>query len=301
MKKILDYYTTQSLITHPGKYAELYADLPGDVPSLCKIVQGLILHSADGNLYNYQIPLHRLKELDNRYCENILASILALDASPLTITRPAAKRVIGICRDSSVLLCSILRHKNIPARLRVGFSIYHFPDFYHDQVLVEYWRTAEQCWGLVDARTTAELVIQRKMHISFDLTNMPVDKFISAGLAWEKSRNKQEDSKKFGTGLQHRIRGLWYIRNKLLQDIAALNKMELLLWDCWGFMLNTEAEIPPTDLAELLLLDEIACLTQASDARFAELQAAYTNHSNLKVPASIMSFSPSSGAQRVEL
>lgn len=53
-------------------------------------------------------------------------------------------------------------------------------------------------------------------------------------------------------------RGFTFVRGHVVQDLAALNKVELLLWDIWGVM---QAEPD----AALPLLDEIAERTQAAE------------------------------------
>jgi len=78
----------------------------------------------------------------------------------------------------------------------------------------------------------------------------------------------------------------------VIQDLAALNKMELLLWDVWGLM---QAE-PDASLA---LVDEIAERTQAADG-FADVQRLYAR-SGLAVPERIRSLSPVVGPHEVAL
>src|SRR5437867_3539350 len=81
-------------------------------------------------------------------------------------------------------------------------------------------------------------------------------------------------------------------RGHVIQDLAALNKMELLLWDVWGLM---QAE-PDASLA---LVDEIAERTQAADG-FADVQRLYAR-SGLAVPERIRSLSPVVGPHEVAL
>ena len=42
-EKVLHYYTQQSVITDPGDYAYLFEDLPRDLPSLMRVVQGVLI------------------------------------------------------------------------------------------------------------------------------------------------------------------------------------------------------------------------------------------------------------------
>jgi hypothetical protein len=78
----------------------------------------------------------------------------------------------------------------------------------------------------------------------------------------------------------------------VIQDLAALNKMELLLWDIWGLM-HADAD------AERALIDEVAERTQAADG-FAEVQRLYATP-GLTVPARILSLSPATGPREITL
>jgi len=71
-----------------------------------------------------------------------------------------------------------------------------------------------------------------------------------------------------------------FVRGHVIQDLAALNKMELLLWDVWGLM---QAELD-TGLA---LVDEAAEFTQGADG--------------LAVPERILSLSPAVGPREIAL
>jgi hypothetical protein len=59
----------------------------------------------------------------------------------------------------------------------------------------------------------------------------------------------------------------WFIRSRLLHDMAAQNKTELLLWDVWDL---TEEKLTQSAMP---LLEKLALLTQGGDQAFAELQA----------------------------
>jgi hypothetical protein len=117
-----DYHAQHSPITHPRDYAQLFDPLPHDMPSLVSIVQNLLVHDAWANHYNLTVSPVRRKELFLRTIPEMLAQILVLDPSPLTVPRPPEKRLVSICRDFAVLLVSILRHQGVPARLRIGFA-----------------------------------------------------------------------------------------------------------------------------------------------------------------------------------
>jgi len=78
----------------------------------------------------------------------------------------------------------------------------------------------------------------------------------------------------------------------VIQDLAALNKMELLLWDVWVLM---QADRD----AGRALIDEVAARTLAADG-VTDVRRLYSTRS-LAVPESVRSFSPATGPRDVTL
>lgn len=285
----LEYYTTQSLITDPGEYLGLFADLPHDVSGLCQVVQGLIIHFEEGDLFGYTIPEDRLPEVDTRYTEKMLARIVELDDRLLTEPRPLEKRLVGCCRDFAVLFCAMARYQGIPTRTRVGFAAYiaeFGPDFNADHEIAECWDGSEKRWRLVDPEQSDLLI--KMNNIQFDTKDIPRDQFVVAGRAWQICRAGKADPDKFGVDPDSYSKGWWFIRNRLIHDLASQNRMELLLWDTWGLM---DYGIEPTE-EDLVLLDRVARLAQAGNEAFDEMRAIYENDAGLKVPPVVRSYSP---------
>ncbi|HLI90710.1 MAG TPA: transglutaminase domain-containing protein [Ktedonobacteraceae bacterium] len=283
---LLEYYTEQSAMTDPGAYAGLYEDLPCDIAGLCKVVQGLIIHYRDADLFDHVIPDERLPEINTRSVEKMLARIQELDARPLTAARSPDKCLVGCCRDFATLFCSMARHQGIPTRVRVGFATYFVPYFNCDHEIAECWDAGQHRWRLIDPELSQRHLQTNRM-IIFDPLNVPRERFLVAGLAWQRCRRGKADPDNFGVDPAEDLKGLWFIRQKLVQDLAALNKQELLLWDCWGLM--EKQEISDEDEA---LLDRVATLTQADDKAFAEIQVLYEHGPGLRVTPPIMSYSP---------
>lgn len=82
-----------------------------------------------------------------------------------------------------------------------------------------------------------------------------------------------------------------------MRDFAALNKIELLPWDCWGLADKSEKEITSDDLS---LLDQVAALTLAGDEQFTQVRSLYEGDNRLRVPAVIRSYTDA-GVQMVDL
>ena len=291
---VATYYKQQSPITDPGDYAEMYEDLPNEIAGLCKVVQGLIIHYRGAEMFHYAIPDERLPEIDTRYVPTILARIRELDDRSLTQERPPEKRLVGCCRDFATLFCSMARYRGIPTRTRIGFAAYFNPGFNHDHEIVECWDAGEHRWRLVDPEMS-ELHVQENK-IRFDVHDVPRDQFIVGGLAWQWCRADKADPDKFGLEPDSFVKGWWFISHKLVQDLAAQNKMELLLWDTWGVMLKEM-----TGEEDLALLDKLALVTQAGSDGFAEQLATYENVAGLKVTPPVMCYSPVGEPREVEL
>jgi hypothetical protein len=273
----ISYYTQQSELTTPGEHIAQFANLPADIAELCRIVRGLVLH-----YFNEAASKDRFEELNLRHVKNMLTRILELDNRPLAEIRPPEKRLIGCCRDFALLFCAMARHQGIPSRVRVGFSAYFNPDFNHDHVVAEYWDFAEQRWRLVDAVLSSRHL--EKYGIPFDRYDIPRHQFIPGGLAWQLCRSGQAEPDKFGFKPETKLKGWWFIRDKLVQDLAALNKQELLLWDYWGITLR---ELTDEDRD---LLDRVALVTQKDNADFDHLRSLYDSEADLKIPSIIQSY-----------
>jgi hypothetical protein len=292
------YYLRQSKTTAPGQYSYLYQNLSNCVPELIQQLQNLFMHYADESLLNFKIQPHRYEELNTRYAESMLANILKYDSRSLGYPRPVGHRLLGICRDNAVLLCSILRYKNIPARLRVGFVSYFIPGLYLDHVGVEYWHSKQQRWCLVDVRTSPLHRDYYKLKIDFDLLDVPSDRFIPAANAWHLCRTKQINPNRFGSR-QHR--GLWYVRNRLMQDLAVLNKKETLIWDFWGMMLNASVPNPVVTDGQLVILDELAAILTNSCENLSALTNFYLTQPQLVIPKILTTLSPFGQEQQLAI
>jgi hypothetical protein len=135
---------------------------------------------------------------------------------------------------------------------------------------------------LVDAQLDE---LQRKvLGISFNTLDVPRDQFIVGGAAWKMCRGRQVDPDQFGIFDMH---GMDFVKGDFLRDVAALNKVELLPWDCWGLILTEYVALSPDDL---LLLDQLADLTHADVPNFDRVRGLYESDPRLRVNESIQSF-----------
>lgn len=265
---MLEWYATPGPFTGLAEYAPALNALPGDVAGLSAVVQGLLVHRFWMPAYRTDPTPERERQQGLHGASAMLDAALAASAAPLNEQRAPAQRVVGICRHFAVLLCAFLRHRGVPARARCGFATYFEAGKHVDHWVCEYWDDAGSRWVMVDAQLDA---LQRAVvKPEFDPLDVPRDRFVVAGQAWEAVRRGEADGSKFGIA---DMWGSWYIRCNLFHDIAALNKVELLPWDIW----KADGKESANNAALHALCDEVApASTNAhadSGARARELYA----------------------------
>ncbi len=281
MNSTLAYYAQHGRMSYPGEYAYLYENLPTSISELVKVVQGITIHVFWAERYGLKVPPERMDELQLRSIERRLARTIELDPHPLTEPRLTDKKLLGNCRDHSLLLASLLRHQGVPARARCGFGAYFMPDHFEDHWVTEYWNQEQSRWMLVDAQLD-ELQCD-VMKIPFNPLDVPRDQFIVGGRAWQMCRSNEQDPDKFGIFDMH---GLGFVRGNLVRDVASLNKMELLPWDCWGVILTEQLDIPD----DLSMLDEVAALTSGDVPDFDAVRSRYESDPRLHVKDLFLSY-----------
>ena len=106
MNSTLTYFSQQGPMSDPGAHRSLFEHLPASVPDLVKLVQGVTIHVFWTERYGFKAPPERMDELQLRSMERRLARTLELDPRPLTKPRPIEKKLLGNCRDHSLLLAA---------------------------------------------------------------------------------------------------------------------------------------------------------------------------------------------------
>lgn len=288
----LDFYRRQSAITRPGKHEPLYEALPAGIAGLCRIVQNLIVHAFwIQDVRNYGITAESLKsggrspnnEINLRSVEEKLGVLVKPGAGGLTEARPPGERVVGNCRDYSMFLVSMLRHRGIPARVRSGVARYFHPaeeGLLEDHFVCELWDEGKDRWRRVDAQIDE---VQRKaLGIAFDTTDLPPGQFLDAGeLFHEVGAGKAEPEK---TGI-FEFRGWPYVRYKLVNDLACVSSVEALAWEGWGIC----ERIFGGDLSgeDQDLLERVADLLESAGTcpgRSREAVDLFGSHPDLRLP-----------------
>jgi hypothetical protein len=237
-------------MTDAGKYAGLLDGLPEGPAGAGRVVQGLLIHEFLTGLYGVTLTEDERDRVNLRRVEQVLAAVADVDARPLDQVREPGDRIATNCRGFSVLAVTLLRAQGVDARARCGFGSYFTPGYFEDHWVAEFHDG--QRWRLFDAQIDE---VQRvSFGIDFDLTDVPRDKFVIAGDAWQQVRQGEADPGRFGLTAIHEA-GDWWIAANLMRDAAALAGVELLPWDLWGAMPEPESEI------DVELFDELAAAT----------------------------------------
>jgi hypothetical protein len=81
-----------------------------------------------------------------------------------------------------------------------------------------------------------------------------------------------------------------------VQDLAALNRVEVLCWDSWAETVIDH----PDDENSVTLLDEAAAVTLAGDEAFDRIQSLYQDE-RLRLPSIVNSWSPAANPDELPL
>ena len=275
------HYLRPAVMTAPGTYQPLLADLPRGIASLAGVAHGLLIHEFIAGSYGVTLTGERRASVHVRPVAGLLGRMMAEDRRPLTAAREPAGRLPGNCRHFTVLAVAMLRAQGTPARARCGFGGYFGSGAFEDHWVCEYWDDAAQRWKLADAQIDD---VQLKLFdVDFDPMDVPREAFLVAGDAWRLCRDGGADPGRFGLSPLNEA-GYWWIAGNLLRDVAALNNMEMLPWDVWGAMPAPDEAISDEQYA---LFDRLAGLTRDPDAAIADLTAAYAGDARLHVPATV--------------
>jgi hypothetical protein len=298
-KEALAFYAAQSTYSDPGALAGVCAGLPHDPAELARISRDLLIHRLEGDLFGHTHPTDRLhNDAEARYIDDTLSILVARNAAPLSVRRDPADRFVGTCRDFTLLHCSFLRHAGIPARVRIGFADYWGSSFHGDHVVTEYW-DAERGWLLADAQL-ADPFVSGHWKVDFDPMDVPRDRFLVAGEAWRAIREQGADERTFGLHAPQEgpFWGERYVAGSIRLDLAALNKVETLLWDVWG---EDEGE-PGTPLPEpsRKFYDGVAPIV-SDEISFQAARKLFAENELLRTPQTVTSYAPFNGPSEVVL
>ncbi|MGP8125559.1 MAG: transglutaminase domain-containing protein [Nitrososphaerales archaeon] len=226
----------------------------------------------------------RLKEVDTRYADAMFLRLLEKGAPTLSRERPPEERLAGCCRDFAVLFVTVARHKQIPARVRVGYATYFKPGWYVDHVIAEIWDAGTDRWRLVEPEVGEALATRE----GFNVLDVPADKFVTGLKTWSAARSGALDPERFVVApdfLEPYTRSWLSLRHHIVQDLAALNKAEMLVWDQWGILNEDDP------LAHAEMLDRLAEEALTPNCGVGTISK-WGQIEGLRVQAEVTSYSP---------
>lgn len=281
----LAFFATHSSHSDPQDLARLYETAPADWTGLCRWVRNVVSHVYDATEADPPLPAARQQDRRVRRVAEILERIADAGPEDLSVERPRAQRFLGTCRDFALLACSLLRHRSVPARLRVGFAGYFDPPRFEDHWLCEAWDAEQGRWRLLDAQLGPEDL--QRFQIAFDPLDVPRNGFLTAGAAWRSLRDGDMAAERFGVSFVG-IEGAWFVASSLFRDLAALNKLELEPWDYWSHSIAiSERHAAPEDLEPLF--DRIAAALVSDPSDLDALRQLYARP-DLKVPGEVVCY-----------
>jgi hypothetical protein len=273
------FYATAAPITALPfrEFPEQLAGLPDDVAAAGELVRGVLIHRDWAPIMGQQFPPERIADEHRRSMREVVSGIVELVDAPITVERPLSDRMVAVCRHFATMHVALLREAGVPARARVGFGGY-FEAGWVDHWITEWWN------GVRWVRTDEQIFPQAAevLGLTFDAHDQPAGEFLTGAEAWQRCRRGEEDPQQFGI---FDLRGLFFIVGSMIQDLAALNKVELLPWDMWGSLDHGPGWEPSAD--ELAHLDALAAVLLRDD--LPELRARFIEP-DVAIPPTITSF-----------
>lgn len=242
-------WVKQSALSEPAAHVGAIGELSSNIRDLAGTVQGLLVHEGWLGAYGLNEQDYRGVSRATLPIAERLSRIVARDARPLRIARPPGGREIGTCRDFALMLCSFLRGKRVPARVRCGFASY-FGGTWEDHWVCEYWDRPARRWRLCDPQL--DRVLSERCRIVFDPADVPDHAFMTAGRAWLACRRNAADPAAFGHGT---TAGAWFIAVNVVRDHYVVNHRETSAWDEWRSAPEAKRAVGEQETA---MLDELA-------------------------------------------
>jgi hypothetical protein len=248
-----DHYSRHSRYSDPGANAHLLQAVEPDLPTVCAVARNTIAHYRAARV---PLPEASNSDINARWISRILELDQQRHGVPLQHERLEAERVQGCCRDHALLAISILREHSIPARSRVGFATYLYPNSRIDHVVGEVW-TGDR-WLRFDPGIPGP---RGQVEDPLDMQTGDGSPFLTAAAAWSGFRQSGDSIDDLGVRAGAiDFKGPPFVLAYLIMDVAHRFGDELLLWDYWGAMPM------PGHAPDLELGDQLADLVLRADA-----------------------------------
>jgi hypothetical protein len=286
--EILAHYRQFSPFTYPGLYQEELMGLPSDVKEVGKLVRGQLIPVAVlgmGNALSNEdlrygdmtkVPLYRQREDDNLpTTAAMLAELFRRDERGLVFDRKEEDRLVVTCRNTSLLMASILKSKGIPSRVRSGFAPYF--EIYGDDKSVDHW--INQYWDEEEGRwITIDVDGSIEPYLKFNPYDMPENAFDFPANVWPAVRQGEADEKRFYN--QAGWEGLAAISEALFYDFHSLMGNEIVYVHYPQYAYGRFDQLTDGQLGEL---DDLAGLMQEPDQNFSRLKTLWETQKEFRI------------------
>jgi len=261
---VLAGYREQTTFTDPGKYAYLYNDLPESMDKVCDLIKMQLIHPMEAREMMDMLPEKRGPEDgDFPIVADMLQELTVRDSSGLTMERKPEDRLIVACYHHGLLLASILRHRNIPVRLRGGFARYYEKEakvrFGH--VICEVWDDAEQGWVLIDPDRNIIKVTNSRFEFPSE--------------AWQNFYGTKHKSIRYVSSIGE---GFQALIHALLLDQAFVLGDERNYWHTPEFIFTKSFNLDSLENEQIQIIDQIALLMNNPETNLSGLQQLYTEN-----------------------
>jgi hypothetical protein len=287
---VLDTYRQHTAYSTAGTFASHYNGLPDDIPSLCALLHGTILHMFWIGEKTYGITHEQMKAAGRKLCVEFsyesaaqrLRNIIELDDRPLIEPRNPMHRSVGCCRDYALMLASVLRHKGVPARVRTGVALYfRTPEgsLIEDHYVTEHWNADETRWQLTDPQI--DEVQRPAIEKGLDTIDLPAGAFLTGWQLAEALRSG--DIEPEIVGFPPGNAGFTYGRNKLFADFVGVTGYEPPVHAWWG--IGEPKSVEPGDGELMDRMIELLRGIDANDpAALTEALELASTHPRLRMP-----------------
>ena len=263
MDEMAHFYRQSSPTSDLGRHRDRSLGLPADPEALGAIVRGLLIHNDTAKMQGLRLPAKRMSHMRTVGAEAILDNVVGLEPAPLARERPVERRMVGFCYHFSLLHCALLRATGTPARIRCGFAGYFAPQLWIDHWVVEYRDGAG--WLRTDPQTGRG-----------GLTD---DDFQNGVTGWNRCRGGASPPTVYGNG---KLWGWDELRGSLINDVAALNKVEVAGW-YWCDRLQVDPLDQPHGELDTSL-DVLSRLAAAAES-VEEIEECFRRYPDLRPPA----------------
>jgi hypothetical protein len=270
--EVLAHYIEYSAYTDPGEYAYLYEELPSSHEDLCDIIEATLVHPVEIRIKEIEVPLERAYEdTVHKSVAEMLARLVKHNPDGLVPDRRFEEKIYVACVHHALLYASIMKHREVPARLRAGFAPYigerlGIEGLHTGHAVTEVWDEEKGRWILIDP--DLKMIDFERKRFEF-----PAD-------VWAAYRSgKIEVGERYRS---YRGHGHYALLHMLCLDLRCALNNEVSYWLDPPIIDDLQVSIEDIDPERLAVLDRVAELLKLPEANLAELERLYDQHEYLK-------------------